>query len=298
MNAGFRELFRRWTPSALRSRLPPRVKARARAVLGLEPWPDLAVRSALFRTRQYRDLRAAARGFDATRSHKPVLERGHQTAYVVARWFAAAGVKSAFQVGYASGRYLFYLTRFGIRAGGTDLPPDQTEWAEAAPALLDPAVRERLLTTDFFELTASLIRSRWGPEPIDVLFSEATFETMLPWRATGVSVPRYAAMEPAALRRLMEEDLPDKLAELRSCFRNYVFIEPEPDAGGAGRVFRECGRRLPGLIPGVWRFRPPLDRLFRLSPRLPTGQAVYGFVQDPLLTQVLGEYAERMDSVR
>ena len=294
MKAALRELLQRWTPAAVTARLPVRLKARARFVLGIEPWPDWAVRSPLFRTREYRRLRAAARGFDAARPHKPVLERGHQTSYVLARWFVEAGVRSAFHVGYASGRYLFYLARLGIQAGGTDLPPDETEWAEVPLARLDQETRGRLLTTDFFDLTTEQIRSTWGDGavPIDVLFSEATFETMLPWRATGVSVPKYAAMEPAALRSLVGQRLPEKLAELQGCFCNLVFIEPEPDAGGTGLVFEECARRLPGLAYSVWRFRPPLDSLFRLSPRFPTRQTVYAFIRDRRITEALRAYAE------
>jgi hypothetical protein len=288
-----REVLRRWTPGVLRRRLSPRLKARARALLGLEPWPDLAVRHRLFREPQYRSLRLAARGFDVEQPHKPVLERGHQTAYLVARWFADAGVTSAFHVGYANGRYLFYLSRLGIQAGGTDLPPEETGWTTVPARLLDEATGTRLLALDLFDLTADRVRDAWGAAhvPIDVLFSEATFETMLPWRDSGVSVAKYGAMSRAELRRLTHERLPAKLAELAPCFGNVVLIEPEPSAGGAGDVFAECARRLPGFDFSVWEFRPPLDRLFRLSAWSPTRQTVYAFLREGRLGEALGAYA-------
>jgi len=294
MKATVGGLLRRLLPAALVARIPLKMRARGRAVLGLEPWPDLAVRHPLFRSVEYRALREAARGFDAPLAHKPILERGHQTAYLVARWLAEAGAGSAFHVGYASGRYLFYLSRLGIRAGGVDLPPEESEWARVPLGLLDEETRGRLVSADFFELTPEHVRSAWGAArlPVAVLFSEATFETLLPWRETGVSVPKYASLEPAARARLLGERLPDKLAELAPCFDSLVFIEPEPSAGGAGVVFERCARRVPGLSYGVWGFRPPFDSLFRLSPRFPTRQTVYAFVGDPRLTDALRVYAE------
>lgn len=296
MKATLRALFRRLTPPILTARAPARLKARARAALGIEPWPDLAVRHPLFRAAEFRALRKAARAFDVEKPHKPVLERGHQASYVVARWFAAAGVKSAFHVGYASGRYLFYLSRMGIRGGGTDLPPEETAWTEVAPGVLDDETRGRLLATDFFDLRAGQIRSVWGEGgvPVGVLFSEATFETMLPWRETGVSVPKYGAMDAVTRHRLMYERFPDKLAELGVCFRDMVFIEPEPAAGCAGTMFERCARRLPELAYSVWAFRPPLDSLFRLSPRFPTRQTVYAYTRDQRLLDALRTYADPM----
>ena len=107
MSVILRDLFLRRVPPAIRARLSPRLKARLRAIFGIEPWPDLAVRHPLFRSPEYLRLREAARAFDIETSHKPVLERGHQTSFVLACWFAAAGVERAFHVGYASGRHLF-----------------------------------------------------------------------------------------------------------------------------------------------------------------------------------------------
>jgi hypothetical protein len=69
------------------------------------------------REASYRDLRREAARFDVEKPNKPVLERGHQTSYLVARWLSDAGVTSAFQVGYANGRYLFYLSRMGVACG-------------------------------------------------------------------------------------------------------------------------------------------------------------------------------------
>ena len=288
--------IRSWAPGWVRARISPSLKARARALLGIEPWPDLSVRHALFREAGYRALRAAAAPFDVSKPNKPVLERPHQASYLIARWLADAGVKTAFQVGYANGRYLFYLSRMGIACGGTDLPALETPWTAIPPDVLDMAIRRRLLAVDFFALTAAQLRAAWGDAravPLDVLFTEATFETVLPWRASGVSVPKYAAMSLDERRALLEERLPATLVELSPCVRNILLIEPEPRAGGAGSVFEECARRLPGLRHSVWRFRHPFRRLFRLSPSAPTEQAVYAYVRDPRLTDALGAYAER-----
>ena len=101
-------------------------------------------------------------------------------------------------------------------------------------------------------------------------------------------------MRPEALRALLAEKLPAKLAELATCVRNIVLIEPEPAAGGAGRVFEMCSRRLTDLHYGVWRFRAPFDRLFRLSASFPTEQVVYAYVRDSRVTETLGAYAERI----
>jgi len=271
-----------------------RLKARARAILGIEPWPDLAVRHRLFRAREYRDLRALARPFDTPKPTKPVIERHHQASYVVARWFVDGGVRSAFHAGYASGRYVFYLSRIGIVAGGTDLPPDETGWNQVPPLALDEETRRRLLPVDFFKLTPAHVASVWGSAalPIGVLFSEATFETLLPWREEHVSVEKYKTMDAGVRRELMHRSFPEKLAELQGCFRNMVFIEPEPTAGGAGEIFEACARRLPEFSYSVWSFRPPLDRLFRLSPRHPTRQTVYAYVRDHRLLEALRAYAE------
>ena len=285
-----------WVPVWVKVRISVPLKARARALLGVEPWPDLAVRHPLFHDARYRALRKEAAPFDVRKPNKPVLERGHQASYLIARLLADAGVKTAFQVGYANGRYLFYLSRMGIECGGTDLPAPESPWAAIPPGALDEAVRSRLLEVDFFALTSSQLLAAWGDAralPLDVLFTEATFETLLPWRASGVSVPKYAAMSRDDRQVLVEEQLPAKLAELQGCARNLLLIEPEPGAGGAGRVFEACARRLPGLDYSVWRFRPPFDRLFRLSPSFPTEQAVYAYIRDPRVTDALGAYAER-----
>ena len=272
-----------------------RLRARLRCWLGIEPFPDLAVRHPLFRTAEYRALRAAARGFDVPVAHRPVLERGHQAAYVVARWLTAAGVGSALHVGYASGRYLFYLERLGVRSGGVDLPGDQTDWARVPEGLLGRETAARLVAADFLDLTPEQLRSAWGAAalPVDVAFSEATFETLLPWRPRerGVSVAKYRAMAPEDVARRVGEALPARLAALAPAIRSYAFIEPEPGAGGAGPLFDRCAARLPDFHYTVWTFRPPLDTLFRLSPHLPTRQAVYTFTRDSRLVDALRPYA-------
>ena len=83
-----------------------------------------------------------------------------------------------------------------------------------------------------------------------------------------------------------------KLEELRGAVRNMVFIEPEPAAGGAGAVFQACARRLDDHTYTVWRFRPPLDHLFRLSPSSPVHQTVYAFTRDARLLDALRAYAD------
>jgi hypothetical protein len=286
------DLARRRSPGWAKGFFSARAKARARAILGIEPWPDLAVRYPLFRTPEYRAAREAARAFDAERPNKPILERGHQVSYLVAKWFRDARVKSAFQAGFADGRYLFYLSRFGIACGGVDLPPERTAWVNVPAGALDDPVTCRLLRRDFFELLPRDLDAVWGAgAAVDVLFSEATFETLLPWRGSGVSVPAYAAMDPGARRALMHVRFPAKLAELGPTVRNMIFIEPEPDAGGAGAVFEACAAHLRRFEHSVWDFQPPLDSLFRLSPRHPTRQCVYAFTTDPTLLVALGTYA-------
>lgn len=288
-------LLRRCVPSAARSQVSPRTKARIRALLGIEPWPDLAVRHPIFREAEYRALREAARGFDVEKPNKPVLERGHQTSYVLARWFTRASMRTAFHVGYASGRHLFYLSRSGIACGGTDLPEGDTAWVEVPDGALDEATRRRMLRIDFFHLEPEHLRKVWPDvetHPIDVLFSEATFETLLPWRATGVSVPSYHALGSEAVHRLMHRSLPEKLEALQRFASSMAFIEPEPTAGDAGAVFDACARRLPSMAYSVWRFRPPFDTLFRLSPHHPTRQAIYLFTRDERLAEALQPYAE------
>jgi hypothetical protein len=276
--------------------MSPRFRARLRSWLKIEPFPDLAVRHPLFQTPEYRALRAAARAFDAPAPHKPVLERGHQTAYLVSRWLSEAGVQRAFHIGYASGRYLFYLARLGVQAGGVDLPGDQTDWARIPDGLLDGPTRARLVAADFLDMTPEQLRSAWGEAglPVDVAFSEATFETLLPWRPRerGVSVAKYRAMEPNEVARLAAEALPARLAALSPWIGSYVFIEPEPEAGGAGALFERCAERLPAFRYGVWTFRPPLDSLFRLSPHLSTRQTIYALTRDDRLTATLRPYAE------
>ncbi len=286
--------LRRCVPSSLKAWIPVRLKARARAILGIEPWPDLAVRHALFRTPQYRCLREVARPFDVTKLHKPVVEGRHQTSFVLACWFAEAHVKTAFQVGYADARHLFYLSRMGIVCGGTDLPAEETAWVQIPEGVFDAATRRRLLRVDFFRLTPSELRTIWSGLAIprvDLLFSESTFETLLPWRADGVSVSGYGAMDSGALHALMHERFPEKLEELKDGVSNMIFIEPEPAAGNAGAAFEACAKRLPEFAYTVWGFRPPLDRLFRLSAHYPTRQAVYAFARDSRLLDTLCTYA-------
>jgi hypothetical protein len=296
VNAGFGRLLRRLAPAPLKALVPVRTRARLRAWVGLDVFPDLAVRHPLFRSADYRALRRAASIYDEQKRGKPVMERPHQASFVVARWLAGAGVRSAFHVGYASGRYLFYLSCLGIAGSGTDLPATETYWTERVAARLDPAVARRLMSRDFFDLRASDVQAVWEGAPVDVCFSEATFETLVPWRDGRVSVPKYGEMEPGALRSLMLERFPAKVAELAPCFRNFAFIEPEPSAGGAGAFFDACARRLPGFDYGVWRFRPPFDQLFRLTPRSPVTQAVYTSTHDRAVVEALGAYAERVRS--
>jgi hypothetical protein len=264
-------------------------------LLGIEPWPDLAVRHPLFREPEYRTLREVARIFDVEKPNKPVLERGHQTAYLLSRWFTQAVMRTAFHVGYANGRHLFYLSRCGITCGGTDLPDGETPWVQVPEGGLDETTGRRMLRVDFFRLEPAHLRSSWPDlegRLIDVLFSEATFETLLPWRATGVSVPGYLRLGPEALHKLMHQDLPKKLEALQGSVTNMAFIEPEPIAGDTGAVFDACARRLPSMTYSVWRFRPPFDTLFRLSPGHPTHQSVYAFTRDERLTKALRQYAE------
>lgn len=286
------ELLRRVVPPALKAQVGKRFKARVRALLGIEPWPDLAVRHPLFRTPEYQALRSAARQFDVEKPSKPVLERGHQASYVVAKWFAAAGVRSAFHAGFANGRYLFYLQKLGIACGGVDLPTEDTLWVDIPPGALDSATTRRLVRRDFLELTEGDLRPLWGPgATVDVLFSEATFETMLPWRPEGASIPRYLTLSVGERQALLEHRLPDAVARMKDWARNMAFIEPEPDAGDSGAVFAACAARLPGFQYSVWAFRPPLDQLFRLSPREPTRQTVYAFTRDGRLLEELRAYA-------
>ena len=42
----------------------------------------------------------------------------------------------------------------------------------------------------------------------------------------------------------------------------------------------------------IWRFRPPFDHLFRLSPHNPTRQVVYAFTRDASLLDGLRPYAD------
>jgi hypothetical protein len=289
--------LQRAVPSALKAHVPVSLRARARALLGLEPWPDLAVRHPLFRSHRYREMRRAAAPFDAAKkSYKPVVHRGHQTSFLTADWFARASVRSVFHVGYASGRYLFYFLRSGIDGGGTDLSPDEAPTVEVPLDLFPAAARVRLARGDFFELTPARVREIWGDPgafPLDVLFTEATLETLIPWRTRGFTNPKYAGVPPEVRQSILYRELPGRLAELQPCFRNMVFIEPEPMAGGAGQVFHACATGLPGFEYSVWRFRAPFDQLFRLSPSQPTKQVVYAYTRDPMLLTVLGEYAER-----
>jgi hypothetical protein len=90
---------------------------------------------------------------------------------------------------------------------------------------------------------------------------------------------------------LLEHRLPDAIARLKDWARNMAFIEPEPAAGGSGAVFAACAARLPGFQYSIWTFRPPLDQLFRLSPRDPTRQTVYAFTRDGRLLEALRAYA-------
>jgi hypothetical protein len=151
------------------------------------------------------------------------------------------------------------------------------------------------LRVDFFRLEREdlhpLFESSAAP-PVSVLFSESTFETLLSWRTEGASIPGYAALDPEALHSLAHEHLPKKLGELKDCVRNMIFVEPQPDAGGAGAVFQACARYLPDFESSVWGFRPPFDHLFRLSPRSTARQTVYAFTRDVGLLDALRDYAD------
>jgi hypothetical protein len=288
------ELLRRAVPAPVKAMAPVRLKAWARAALGIEPWPDLAIRHPMFRTREFRALRRDAAAFDVFRkAYKPPIERGHQTSYLVARWFAAAGVRTVFHVGYSNGRYLFYFDRLGIRGGGVELVLEEAPTTPVPAGVFDVATEGRLLRGDFFELRRDDVAKGWDAVPLDVLFTEATFETLFPWRRRGFSVAKYGDAEAAVRRRLLEERLPATLRDLAPAFRNVVLIEPEPDAGGARAVFEGCARALPGFAFSTWRFRPPFDRLFQLSPSEPTRQAVYAYVRDAALLDGLRAYAEQ-----
>ena len=289
------ELLRRCVPASLKARVPVRLKAWARAKLLGEPWPDLAVRHPLFRTADYKVLRKAATPFDRFRKpYKPPIERGHQASYFVSRWFAEAGVKSAFHAGYSNGRYLFYLLQKGIDCGGTDLELAEAPENEVPAGVFEERVLRRLLRVDFFDLGVDHLRRAWSGLPIDMLFTEATFETLVPWRKQGFSVVKYRTAQPEVRHGLLYERLPARLADLRECFRNMIFIEPEPSAGGAGEVFDRCARRLPNFQYSIWRFRPPFDQLFRLSPSEPTVQAVYAYTQDSARLAPLRAYCDRL----
>ena len=271
----FGEVLRRAVPPALKAQVGKRFNARVRALLGIEPWPDLAVRHPLFRTREFQTLRSAARPFDIEKPSKPVLERGHQVSFVVAKRFVEGDVRSAFHVGFANGRYLFYLEKLGIACEGVDLPAEDTPWADLSPGAPDGATMRRLVRRDFLALSDADVRPLWGPgTTADVLFSEATFETMMAWRAQGASVLRYLSLSADERRALLEHELPDAVARMKDWARNMAFIEPEPTAGDSGATFAACAARLAGFQYSICAFRPPLDQLFRLSPRYPTRQTV------------------------
>ncbi len=249
----------------------------------------------LFRTADYRRLRESARAFDVVKPNKPVLEQPHQRSFILARWFAAAGVGRAFHVGYAYARHLYYLSAVGIQCGGTDRTEGETAWVQIPDEVLDESTRRRLLRKDFFQLTSRDVDQLW-PEPskktMNVLFSEATFETLLPWRETGVSVSSYRALSPGERHSLMHERFPATLAELEGRVDSMLFIEPEPAAGGTGAVFEACARRLPMLSHSVWSLGAPLDRVFCLSQYHPCRQVVYAFTRDRRLLDELRAYAD------
>lgn len=288
------QTLRAVVPVSVRALVPVRVKAWARAALGIEPWPDLSIRHSLFRSPEFQSLRRRAEPFDRFRKpYKPPIERGHQASFLVTRCFADAGVRSAFHVGFSNGRYLFYLEALGVEAGGIELPVSEAPENQVPEGVFDRRVLDRMLRLDFFELAPDRVRKIWDRPSIDVMFTEATFETLFPWRREGFSVLKYRQSDAEARRRLLEERLPAQLAALAPCVRNMIFIEPEPDAGGARAVFERCARALPRFAYSVWRFRPPFDRLFRLSPTEPVVQAVYAYSTDSRLLEPLAAYADR-----
>ena len=81
---------------------------------------------------------------------------------------------------------------------------------------------------------------------------------------------------------------------MRRAFRNIIFIEPEPDAGGAREVFRRCADRLPDLKYTVWNFEPPFDRLFRLTPYETAREAIYAYTEDPKILTPLHRFAREV----
>ncbi len=99
-------------------------------------------------------------------------------------------------------------------------------------------------------------------------------------------------MDPRERRAMMHERFPAKLDELAETVRNLVFIEPEPSAGETGAVFETCADRLRDRTYSIWRFRPPFDHLFLLSPHNPTRQVVYAFTRDASLLDGLRPYAD------
>jgi hypothetical protein len=123
-------------------------------------------------------------------------------------------------------------------------------------------------------------------QPLDVLFTEAMFETMLPWR-DGVSVP-VRGHEPRSAHELLQESWRSSLLSraLRAQYRSH---RARASMGGAGRVF-ESRRRLPGF-PTAWRFVLRRSALPTQSPRRSRWCTLRS---DRRLTDVLGAYAERM----
>lgn len=187
------ELVRRALPASLKAWVPVWTKARLRGLLGIEPWPDLAVRHPLFRSREYKLLRMRAAPFDVRKPYKAVLERGHQKSYLVARWLAEAGIRSVFHVGYANGRYLFYFSLLGITCGGTDLPSAETAWTEIPAGVLDAATLRRplrvgLLRPHPVSRSHGVGRLRHGRHRPALLGGDVRDDSAL--AAGGVSVPK------------------------------------------------------------------------------------------------------------
>src|SRR5262249_25405506 len=151
------ENLRSWLPLSLRRKVPRPLK----------DWiykQVYAVRHPVFRDPAYRRLRKLAQPFN---SGKPLQEQLHQRSFLLARWFAEAGIRSAFHVGYASGRHIFYLTQRGIVCAGTDLPPDKTSWVRLPRGAFDAATMQRLLRKDFFHLSRNDVHAVWQGTDIE-----------------------------------------------------------------------------------------------------------------------------------
>jgi len=105
------------------------------------------------------------------------------------------------------------------------------------------------------------------------------------------SVPGYLELMADERRDLAERRLPAAVARQKGWAQNMVFIEPTPAASGASAVSAASARLLPDFTYSVCGFRPPFDRLFRLSSRHPARQTLYTFTRCGRRLDVLRAYA-------